>query len=175
MVTWFQQRCQSNSVQLDRKKKKTYPYLTCKKEVYRDPHLTPHTVTSEGPELTQSLSATELLAFPTGWFCALKAVLGTVVHGAPSLASIRCHWHTPPAVTLQTVFRYPWMCSGDQNCPAENHWPKIVKCLEENTAGNRSERLAGISHVWHWGAIHKKIKWAGLRHKYKFCCLKETI
>ena len=48
------------------KKKKTYPYLTCKKEVYGDPHLTPHTLTSEGPELTQSLSATELLAFPTG-------------------------------------------------------------------------------------------------------------
>ena len=48
------------------KKKKTYPYLTCKKEVYGDPHLTPHTLTSEGPELTQGLSAAELLAFPTG-------------------------------------------------------------------------------------------------------------
>ena len=68
------------------------------KEVHRDPHLTPHTVNSERPELTQGLSAAALRAFPTGRFCALKAVLGTAVRGALSLASVRCHWHTPPAV-----------------------------------------------------------------------------
>ena len=161
MVTWFQQRCQGNSVHKIKKKETTYPYLTCRKKVHIDPHLTPHTVNSEGAELTQGLSATALLAFPTGWFCALKAVLGPAVPWAPSPASIRCYWPTPPAGTLQTVFRYPRMCPGEQNFPAENHWPKIVKCLEENTAGSRSERLAGISYMWPWGhnSWKNKMNW----------------